>query len=223
MSPTQFYRGKKIMKRLLKNIFAASPKKSGLLLCITLILGMSVGCSAIKNDSPKESAQTVQTAVNADSENNAAIQIGVPNDGNADIQKETEPINNTDIQTGSAQETAFETIAYIKAAENGSISFDRVEWVEASSSRAEELGITEDDAPSGFYIYNQEELTEKCSLSSACSIIMLDWENSYKPIEISADNFFKLLGERGEQNEFIPYIISIENGEIIRIEEHYVP
>lgn len=126
-------------------------------------------------------------------------------------------------QEESAQETAFETIAYIKAAESGSISFDRAEWVEVPGSRAEELGITEDDAPSGFYVYNQEELTEEYSLSPDCSIRLLDWEDSYHPIEVSADDFLRFLGERGERNEWIPYIISVENGEIIRIEEHYVP
>lgn len=179
---TQFYGGMKIMKRRFKNILATSPKKSGLLLCvcavfITLFSGMLVGCSAVKNDSPEE----------------------------------------------SAQETNFETMAYIKAAENGSISFDRVEWVEVPSSRAEELGITDDDAPNGFRVYNQEELTEKYSLSSGCSISLLDWENSFVRIEISADDFFQLLEERSDGYEFIPYIITIENGEIIRIEEQYVP
>lgn len=97
---TQFYGGKKIMKRRFKNILATSPKKNGLLLCIcavciTLISGMLIGCSAIKNDSPEESAQTNQTAINADSEDNAAIQAGAPDDSNADIQKEAEPVKKT--------------------------------------------------------------------------------------------------------------------------------
>lgn len=191
------------MKRRYSKISASLSMKNVLLLCtcavcIILISCMLVGCSA-KNDLPEELAQTEQTAIN------------------------TDPEDNTNIQTGSTPETSFETMAYMKAAENGSISFDRVEWVQVPSSRAKELGITEKDGPGGFFVYNQEEITEKYSLSSGCSIKLLDWEDSYTPIEISADDFFKLLEERGAQNEFIPYTMSVENGEITRIEEHYVP
>lgn len=57
---TQFYGGKKIMKKRFKNILTKSPKKNGLLLCIcavciTLISGMLIGCSVISNDSPDDS------------------------------------------------------------------------------------------------------------------------------------------------------------------------
>ncbi len=59
---TQFYGDKKIMKKRFKNILTKSPKKNGLLICIcaiciTLISGMLIGCSALKNDSSKESGQ----------------------------------------------------------------------------------------------------------------------------------------------------------------------
>ena len=59
---TQFYGGKKIMKKRFKNILTKSPKKNGLLvcictICITLISGMLIGCSAIKSDSPEEPVQ----------------------------------------------------------------------------------------------------------------------------------------------------------------------
>lgn len=59
---TQFYGGKEIMKKRFKNILTKSPKKNGLLLCIcaiciTLISGMLIGCSSIKNELPKETVQ----------------------------------------------------------------------------------------------------------------------------------------------------------------------
>ncbi len=67
---TQFYGGKKIMKKRFKNILAKSPKKNGLLLCIcavciTLISGMLIGCSASKKASPAEPAQAGSGTVNA--------------------------------------------------------------------------------------------------------------------------------------------------------------
>ena len=50
------------MKMRFKNILTRTPKKNGLLfcisaVCITLISGMLIGCSVIKKDSPGESAQ----------------------------------------------------------------------------------------------------------------------------------------------------------------------
>lgn len=60
---TQFYGGKEIMKKRFKNILTKSPKKNGLLfcicaVCITIIPGMLIGCSAIISDSPEESVPT---------------------------------------------------------------------------------------------------------------------------------------------------------------------
>lgn len=66
---TQFYGGKKIMKKRFKNILTRSPRKSGLFVCIlticvTAVLGMMIGCSAAKNDSPGEPIQTDQQTTN---------------------------------------------------------------------------------------------------------------------------------------------------------------
>ncbi|MCM1049657.1 MAG: M56 family metallopeptidase [Clostridiales bacterium] len=60
---TQFYGGKKIMKKRFKNILTKSPKKNGLLVCIfvisvTLISGMLISCSVIKNDSSEDNTNT---------------------------------------------------------------------------------------------------------------------------------------------------------------------
>lgn len=68
----------------------ASPKKSGLLICIcavciTLISGTLIGCS----DKPKEPEN------NTDPENTTVIQTDTQKDSNTDIQNETEPEENT--------------------------------------------------------------------------------------------------------------------------------
>ena len=119
--------------------------------------------------------------------------------------------------------TASEILAYITDFGADSISIDAIEWVTVPSSRANELGIKEEDGPSGFYIYNPDILTEQFTLSADCTITVLDWQNSYEPQTISAENFFAVLQERGEQNNFIPYAFTITNGTMTEISEHYVP
>lgn len=116
-----------------------------------------------------------------------------------------------------------EFLAYIKSFADGQIGVDEAEWVQVPGSRADELNITEDDAPSGFSVYNPEVLVKNYPLAAACKIKVLDWKNSYAPLEISADQLAALLTERGEQNEGIPYEFVVKNGEVTGITEHYVP
>lgn len=127
-----------------------------------------------------------------------------------------------DVADGTAINES-EILAYIIDFDSDNIGVDAVEWVTVPGSRADELGITEEDAPSGFYIYNPDTLTEQYTLSTGCMITVLDWQNSYEPKIISVDDFDAVLHERGEQNVFIPYTFEIANGEITQISEHYVP
>ena len=116
-----------------------------------------------------------------------------------------------------------EILAYITNIDTDKISIDVVEWVTVPSSRADELGIKEEDGPSGFYIYNPDILTEQFTLSADCKITVLDWQNSFEPHTISVEKFVAVLQERGEQNNFIPYSFKVRNGTITEISEHYVP
>lgn len=116
-----------------------------------------------------------------------------------------------------------EILAYITDIDTDKISIDAVEWVTVPSSRADELGIKEEDGPSGFYIYNPDTLIDQFTLSADCTITILDWQNSFEPQTISVDNFIAVLQERGEQNTSIPYSLEIVNGKITKISEHYVP
>ena len=129
-------------------------------------------------------------------------------------------------ETTGAEETSTnerEILAYITDFNVDIISIDAIEWVTVPSSRADELGIKEEEGPSGFCIYNPDILTEQFPLSADCTITVLDWQNSYEPQTISAEKFFAVLQERGEQNNFIPYAFTITNGTMTEISEHYVP
>ena len=125
--------------------------------------------------------------------------------------------------TSGNSDNESEILAYIIDFDADNIGVDAIEWVTVPSSRAGELGINEEDGPSGFYIYNPDTSTEQFTLSTDCMITVLEWQNSYEPKIISADDFIAVLQERGEQNNFIPYFFKVTNGTITEISEHYVP
>ena len=127
--------------------------------------------------------------------------------------------SDSDADTDSA--AAF--MAYITDFSTDTICADKIEWVTFPGSRAEELDLTEDDAPSGFYIYNPDTASEPFSLAADCRITILDWENSYTPLQVSAEEFYSVLKERGGLNSGIPYNLQTAGNKITEISEHYVP
>lgn len=159
-----------------------------------------------KAETEVEKAETAATPVKKSEEEESAVGEIIEGD----------PIVNTSIAES-------EILAYITDLNDDKISIDVVEWIMVPSSRADELGIKEEDGPSGFYIYNPDTLTEQFTLSADCTITILDWQNSFETQSISAEKFVAALQERGEQNNFIPYSFKVRNGTITEISEHYVP
>lgn len=96
-----------------------------------------------------------------------------------------------------------------------------IEWVEVPSDRARELGIEEQYLDSGFYIHNEASDLKTLPVTSDCSCKILDWYASYTPEEIEVDELPAVLEERKESH--IPYLLTVQNEQIISIEEHYVP
>lgn len=114
---TQFYGGKKIMKKRFKNILTKSPKKNGLLLCIcavciTLISGMLIGCSVISNDSPDESGQTDLDNTNPSLEDNSNTQADSPDDSDTDISNDAQNENTEDPseQSLGSEEKSYKSV-----------------------------------------------------------------------------------------------------------------
>ncbi len=114
-----------------------------------------------------------------------------------------------------------EVYAYIKDLTNGVLTFDRFEWVDVPGDRARELGITEDDAPSGFLIYNSSERTETLRTASDCGYIVHDWSDSFKAYTLNEHEFLGFLEERSGRD--VPYILTVRDGVIVQIKEQYVP
>ncbi|MCH5280538.1 MAG: helix-turn-helix transcriptional regulator [Lachnospiraceae bacterium] len=110
---------------------------------------------------------------------------------------------------------------YVISVKDRNLTVDAVEWVDVPGSRFAELGLDENDAGSGFLIYNEEEKTETYALAEDCSCTILDWEDSYVQKEVSVEKLLQILAER--EGMEIPYILTIEGNEIISITEQYVP
>lgn len=114
---TQFYGGKKIMKKRFKNILTKSPKKNGLLICIcavcvTLISGMLIGCSVINKDSPEESGQTDLDNTNPSLEDNSNTQADSPDDSDIDISNDAQNENteNPSEQSLGSEEKSYKSV-----------------------------------------------------------------------------------------------------------------
>lgn len=118
------------------------------------------------------------------------------------------------------------TLSYIKGFDGKTVSFDTAEWVEVPSERATELGISEDDAPSGFNIYNEDTALRELPLAKDCVYTVLDWTiygGTYEPVKVTLEELRAILEERKNVNDIVPYYLTIRDGEITDITEQYVP
>ena len=117
--------------------------------------------------------------------------------------------------------SSAELLVYVDEFDGTTLAFDVIEWVTVPGERATELNITEDDAPSGFSIYNETVTVEQVSLASNCVCKILDWKGNYVQKKVTVKELGNVLEER--EGIKIPYHVFIENNEIIEIMEQYVP
>lgn len=128
--------------------------------------------------------------------------------------------NDTSGKSYYVAEPSREVMAYIEKLD-AFVSFDVVEWVTVPGERADELGITEEDAPSGFYVYNETERYEDLPVADTCSCKYLDWTANYEQIEVTSKEMIRILEER--KGTKIPYRFVIANDQVVEIAEQYVP
>lgn len=119
-------------------------------------------------------------------------------------------------------------LVYIKEInlENLLVTFDSLEWVMVPSERADELGYTLDDAPNGFILLHDAVELRQLPLAEDCTFHLLDWEHSYQNTTVTRSEFLRTFTERGQlfdSLEYPPYHILVENGEILDIQEQYIP
>lgn len=112
----------------------------------------------------------------------------------------------------------------IKGYNSRSLLLDEVEWV-TDSARAAALGL-DADMPGGFYLYNETESQVVCFFAENCAFIILDWQNNFEPVQVDRQEFLDTLVERADEYRTlsdVPFIIEIEDGEIISVREQYLP
>lgn len=223
---TQFYGGKQIMKKRFQNILLKTSKKNGavILMCsllLTVSLGTLVGCSVTNENRGNISSLTES--------GNAESQINQPGNGSTEGtagqsesgSSQSSPEADAPGASNAENQTSSEILAYIQKFDGTTLVFDEVEWVQVPGERAAELGLTEDDAPSGFSVYNPESVNEEMSLASDCTCTLLDWTSNYAEMQITTEELADILAER--EGAFIPYHLTIKENEIIDIVEQYVP
>lgn len=125
-------------------------------------------------------------------------------------------------------EMQLTTLVYVEEFDGTSLKYDIVEWMEVPGSRATELGITDDEASNGFYIYNEEVLSEELPIAENIVYSIIGMGNGdLTHLEVTTEEMVAFFEERGkaeaEHEMRYPYHLTIENGEIVRIEEQYIP
>lgn len=121
----------------------------------------------------------------------------------------------------NGEEDQRTAIGYIKEYDSKTLLIDEIEWINVPGDRATELGLTDEDAPDGFYIYNENQHIEEYSISSDCISTVLDWENNYEKQRVTPEELKVILEERS--NVSVPYILTIENNEVVELTEQYIP
>lgn len=113
------------------------------------------------------------------------------------------------------------------------ISFDNALWLFGAEGEnaAIAAGLCTEETrgeclPNDFYIYNEEAKSVHIPLADSVAIYMVTWnaaDGGVKRQFIKIDEFAKLINDPALHWSKLPYNVTIKNGEVIMIEEVYVP
>lgn len=188
------------------------------------------GCGSTKQGQTEESTpdSTMETVQESSSENTV--------ESTTKTVQESMPESTSEGITENTSERTAEPVwhyYYICGHDQDTLFLDDIEWITDGSDRAMELGLTEDDFPNGFYIFNLENAQEHAMINANCTFTVLDWtENSgiKEEKEVDVETFLQMLDEQlvfyQEIDEGLygpPYIIEMDEKGITSIREQYVP
>jgi transcriptional regulator with XRE-family HTH domain len=111
-----------------------------------------------------------------------------------------------------------QVLAYIQSLDGDQLTFDTVEWIDFPSQRAQELGLT--DPGGGFLVYNAQEDLQQYSAAGA-EYTVLNWDADYVSMQVTAQEFQEILADRAGTQ--IPYTITIQNNQVVSVQEYYIP
>ncbi|MFZ2555990.1 MAG: hypothetical protein WAZ27_01515 [Minisyncoccia bacterium] len=149
-----------------------------------------------------------------------------------------------DIDEGDAENPGFRgnwrtlfeiAFGYVRSADAGgrSIEFDDAAWLSGKPGEdaAIAAGICSEETrsdclPNDFYIYNEEKITTNVRLAQNVAVYMVTLSaetNGVKREYVSFETFAKLVNDSALHWQKLPYNVSTQNGEVIMIEEVYIP
>jgi hypothetical protein len=127
-------------------------------------------------------------------------------------------------QTSQTQEET--KLGYIDSfnIKSQTFNFDEVEWITLQNTkRINELHLdTEKYFPSGFYVYNPDESFVIYKVSDKTIYQLENPSDLSKFVNVNREEFSKYL-ETHKNPNIIPYTITIQNGNVILVKEHYIP
>ena len=100
------------------------------------------------------------------------------------------------------------------------LTLDEVEWIEESDTdRIKELGLdVEKDLPTGFVVYNETIEKSSIKLAEDAEIFLVNQENPSEPRAVDEKEFISyLVAVKG------PYYVTVEDDEVVKVEEKYMP
>ena len=201
---TQFYGGKRIMKKRFKNILVKKEKKNGIyvLICavlLTFCFGTLVGCTTAKENSKNIPEQPEKEEYGHDENNNEDSTPLSSDDGGDD----TEIPQNGQIH------------GYITKYDSGSVTVDRQLWITAGSAEWK----PEYDEDAGFEVVDAEgeDITYSLSEDGTYSVL----ENHQGPVkELTRTEFENYLQEMDAP---VLWSMELEDGKIKSCTEQYRP
>ena len=114
----------------------------------------------------------------------------------------------------------YSHLVYVHGLADGLLTYDRVEWVDIPSERADVLNLSPSDRSNGmFNIYNEHSVLETAPISETTVYRVLDWNS---PSELIVDSQAAFLSNL---EIYQPCLceVEIENGAIITITQRYLP
>ena len=178
---------------------------------LIISLGFVWGCSGTNETADESKAASIASAI----ESTAAGSTG-------------ETLLTSTAGSSGSEKAEVIKLGYIKNfdAKTDLVTFDPIEWVtDDNVTRKKELGLNDKEGlPDGYYIYNPSEQTEILTLSKNCKIYIIFWNNVGVAEEerlINKDGLDKRLKEDGALG--YPYHLTVKDGQIIKMQEQYVP
>jgi hypothetical protein len=101
--------------------------------------------------------------------------------------------------------------------------FDEVEWITSENTkRIEELHLSTENMPDGFYIYNHNKSFVNYKVTDKTIYQLINQYDLSKFVNVNIVVFSEYL-EKYKTSNAIPYTITIQNGNVMEVKECFVP